>query len=873
MTSRPDANEAAARELIELANEDPAAALPRAHRLLDRAARDGLDRLAAIAGRAAGLAEAYVGDLSVSLTYLDDATAAAARTGDAELEGEVEMTAGAVRAWAGDGAGGVRSLDRAIAMLTGSKRARALVQRGSVMYRAARFAEALENLADAEPALRESGDEMWLAHLLNNRGLAIAHQGSLHAAEQAIEQARDLYAGLGHRFSVAQMIHNLGWVAARLGDVPCALERFDEAEVLYTELGSQPAELYRDRSSALISVHLVDEAYTSAMRAAALLDRDRHAAGYAEALARAADAALLADRFDEAKDAAGLAEHAFTDQGRHTWARYAELVGLRALERQGGTGPNSWERACDIAAELEQSGYESGSVAARVLAAELALDAGDLDAAAAEIDKAGDVHRTGTIDLRVEAWLVTARLRIAAGQATSAQRAVDAGLRLVEHHQSVQGSTETRAHAAGHAKRIADLGVGLAWQSGRPRQILRWFERTRAGALRYPPVRVPDDTALAADLARLRRVEQEMRSGNTDPEHELGLARERRQIEQDIMRRTRRAAGQLRVEGSFDVTTLLDRLGDRALIEYGHVDGRVVLVTAADGVVRRHEGPPVSAVLEANDMLRFGLSRLAAAHGSDASLAAARTTVTDAAASLSRLLLEPLPIGDRELVVVPPAALHALAWGLLPAAVGRPLSVSPSAELWVRRAGSVALDAPVLLSGPRLPNAPAEIAAIHGVWPGAATFDDGSGSVDAVRSALETTTMAHLACHGRFRAENPLFSALEFADGWFNVYDFESLASVPDLMILSACDAGLSAERPGDEVMGIVAGLLGAGTRSVVASIGLVPDAAGTRTVMTDFHRRIAAGARVSEALATAQAEAVATGDLASASFVCFGHS
>jgi CHAT domain-containing protein len=97
------------------------------------------------------------------------------------------------------------------------------------------------------------------------------------------------------------------------------------------------------------------------------------------------------------------------------------------------------------------------------------------------------------------------------------------------------------------------------------------------------------------------------------------------------------------------------------------------------------------------------------------------------------------------------------------------------------------------------------------------------------------------------------------------------LAACPQTVVLSACDAGLSAERPGDEVMGIVAGLLGAGARTVVASVGLVPDASGTRRVMLDFHRRLATGAPPARALAGAQEAARAAGDLASASFVCFG--
>ena len=240
---------------------------------------------------------------------------------------------------------------------------------------------------------------------------------------------------------------------------------------------------------------------------------------------------------------------------------------------------------------------------------------------------------------------------------------------------------------------------------------------------------------------------------------------------------------------------------------------------------------------------------------------------------LSRLLLEPLSLADRELVIVPPPALHTLAWGLLPATAGRPIVICPSAELWLRRRGTARFANPVLFAGPRLPEASAEVAAVRSRYRNAIEFDAQSGTVAAMRHALAGSGVAHLACHGRFRADNPLFSALEMADGWFTVYDFEGLSAVPELVVLSACDAGLSAERPGDEMMGIVAGLLGAGTRTVVASVGLVPDAASTRRVMGRFHGRLAAGDSPSVALAAAQQKAIESGDLASASFVCFGYS
>jgi CHAT domain-containing protein len=89
-------------------------------------------------------------------------------------------------------------------------------------------------------------------------------------------------------------------------------------------------------------------------------------------------------------------------------------------------------------------------------------------------------------------------------------------------------------------------------------------------------------------------------------------------------------------------------------------------------------------------------------------------------------------------------------------------------------------------------------------------------------------------------------------------------------VVLSACDSGLSKAHPGNELMGLLAGLLGGGTSSVIASIGLFPDSEATIEVMRQIHHRLTGGESASESLAAV----VAGGGPISAaamSLVCFG--
>ena len=70
----------------------------------------------------------------------------------------------------------------------------------------------------------------------------------------------------------------------------------------------------------------------------------------------------------------------------------------------------------------------------------------------------------------------------------------------------------------------------------------------------------------------------------------------------------------------------------------------------------------------------------------------------------------------------------------------------------------------------------------------------------------------------RHPGENPLFAAVELADGpWFG-YDIDRLASVPSTVVLSACELGRASVRSGEESVGMTAAWLHAGARTVVSA-------------------------------------------------------
>jgi CHAT domain-containing protein len=232
---------------------------------------------------------------------------------------------------------------------------------------------------------------------------------------------------------------------------------------------------------------------------------------------------------------------------------------------------------------------------------------------------------------------------------------------------------------------------------------------------------------------------------------------------------------------------------------------------------------------------------------------------------------------DAPLVLVPTDVLHGLPWSALASLAGRAVTITPSASLWMRPPDAVRATPTrrvALIAGPGLEGATREVRDLAGLYPDATVLDGPRATAAATLAALEGADLAHLAAHGTFRADSPLFSALTLADGHVTVYELERLRSIPSVMVLPACDAATVGVHAGDELLGAAAALLGLGVRSVIAPILPVPDEA-TADLMIDLHHVLRAGLGPAAALTQAAAAARARDrdvDLAAVgAFQCIG--
>jgi tetratricopeptide (TPR) repeat protein len=866
-----------AREALRLAEADPGRSAVLARQVARQARQEHDLAVLSAAERAWGLAFLNLAQPDSALRHLRAAIRLGRLAQSPELAGEAQMTLAFALNVRGRPQQALREIETALADLTGVARARAQAQRGAILNQLGRLDEALPDYQAALPVLRRAADHVWVQRVLANRAVLHGYRQQFTAAETDLHEAADLCARFELDLSLGFVHENLGWISGLRGDVPAALHYLDLAERRFRAHGAPVGELLTDRCQLLLSACLVSEARQAAEDAVQEFEREHRQMALPEARLLMAQAAILDGQTGPGLWQARMAVREFGNQQRPRWAALARFTVLRAklaAGHQPGVGVLQAERAAD---DLTAAGWTSSALDARLLAGQLALQRGWTARACAQLQQASGHRGRAPALIRARAWHGEAMLRLARGNHRGATVATRTALRILDEQRAGLGATDLRAHASGHRVEVAEFGLRLAFGTGRAASVLEWAEHGRASHLMLRPVRPPGDAGLAAALAELRATVSEIlrlrgAGGSTAP-----LERRQVELERHIrnLDRHRPAEPAARPPGPPPVRALACALGDAALAEFVQLGDTLHVVVLAGGHIRVGRVGPAAQAADLIGRARFALHRLARPQAGEASHAAARSLLADAAQQLDALLLQPLAhqTGGRPLVLVPTGPLQSLPWSVLPSCAGRPVTVAPSAALWHagRHAGN-ARGHTMVAVGPGLPGAASEaaaVAALHRVT----ALTGATARVQAVTTALDGARLAHLAAHGHIHPDNPLFTSLRFADGPLTVYDLNQLHRAPQVVVLAACDVGRSAVRAGDELLGLSATFLALGTRHVIASVVPVPDAE-TAPLMIAFHQFLAAGEPAAAALAMAQRQLSGTRPAAmaaAAGFVSIG--
>lgn len=145
-----------------------------------------------------------------------------------------------------------------------------------------------------------------------------------------------------------------------------------------------------------------------------------------------------------------------------------------------------------------------------------------------------------------------------------------------------------------------------------------------------------------------------------------------------------------------------------------------------------------------------------------------------------------------------------------------------------------------------------EIRMVSAIFPNSVKLIDKDATCANLHHFAPGARFLHLASHGFFRRDNPMFSFLKLADCRLNFYSLVDLKLRAEMVTLSACQTGVNALLPGDELHGLMRGFLYAGAPALAVSLWKVADRS-TAELMTHMYLNIRAGQPKRTALRNAQ--------------------
>ncbi len=274
----------------------------------------------------------------------------------------------------------------------------------------------------------------------------------------------------------------------------------------------------------------------------------------------------------------------------------------------------------------------------------------------------------------------------------------------------------------------------------------------------------------------------------------------------------------------------------------------------------------VSEVSTHLERLQFAMLRVAQGQAYEAMIGAdvLLMRVNASLAALHKQVIEPLELdaGVKQLILIPYGLLHAIPFSALysgEAYLGEQylLALAPSAAVYLHCLSKDLSSSKALVAFgipfEDIPTVAQEITAVSELFADSDTFLAEEASLNAFAHHATSARVLHIATHGVFRPDNPMFSGLKFADGWLAARDLQSQQLSASLVVLSACETGLNAQHAGDEVFGLARGFFFAGATTLVTSLWAVKDAQ-TSELMIAFYEALNQGSSVAEAMQKAQA-------------------
>lgn len=735
---------------------------------------------------------------------------------------------------------------------------------GNIFHRQDRFREALACYEKAYPRLLRARDSEGIIVALHNAAVCLIALNEYEKALSTYDLARKVARKRRMPLAVAQAEYNISYLYYLRGHYAQAIQMLRAASKFSEKVGDayHSALCRLDLSEIYLELNLNQDAAALAQEAYSAFQKLGMGYEAAKALCNSAIALSQQGHGLRALDLFAQARLLFAKEKNRVWPSLIELYRAVACFHENRM-PEAHRHCLAALKFFRSSPLLNRVVLCHLLLARVSLKGKKIETARRECQTAlRRLSRKPMPILLYQAHLVMGQVEQAAQNIPEARRHYHLAKSIIDTlRRGVRGEElkisfmSNRLEVYEHlvdtclAQRSTQADQEEAWtymEQAKSRNLLekiaRPLSRTADNRQRKNGTRHVHDLREQLNWY-YHRIEAEQLGQEPATEKRLRVLQKRaEEHEQNFLKAVREASTAAGSDGvgtpeTVSLATLRDTIGERtALIEYFRVRDRILATVITKEGLQVTSVGRIARVEEVLRLLQFQLSkfRLGASYLRQFQrqlLEATRVHLLE----LYEELIAPIraQLEQRHLIVVPHEFLHnvpfhALFDGAKYLVDEFTISYAPSASVYVqccrkqfnRAGGSLILGVP----DPKAPSIREEIESVSRALPEAEVFLGPNASEKILRDKGPHSRLIHIATHGSFREDSPVFSGVRIGDTFLNLYDLYRLRLPAEQITLSGCSTGANVVAAGDEPIGLMRGLLAAGARSLLLSLWDVND-------------------------------------------------
>ena len=757
---------------------------------------------------------------------------------------------------------------------------------GNVYYRLNRYLESLSHYDRAQELLENTDNTQAHASLASiglNRAYVLTEMNRFDEAVQSFQITKNHCERHGLSLWAAIADRGVSQMHFRRGNYSTALRILEQVRRRHEQLDDarRVGLCDMDRAEIYLELNLFADAADIAARAYDIFQRLGNRYETAKCLTYQAIAYFKTFEDEDAEKALLAAREIFVNEGNDLWVAVVDFCRAQLLTRQQqfSTAQELAQRSAEI---FERQQAPARAANARVLSAQSFLELEERTPALREAQRALDgIEGYHAPWVSYQCYNTLGRLKELNGSIDEAEQLY---MKAIDQMESLRGNIrldEMRLSFGRDKYQVYENMVNLKLTKNDPRAAFQFVERSKSRTLIDLLERNLEtvwDTGVddSPRLQRIRKIREELNIFYSRL-NEIGAARPTGDsaTQEEIARREQELVELLREVGSEksgwatlqsmkipDVEEVQAMLqADEVLVEYYTIGDRFqafIISRNKFEIVRNLT--TTSTVRTALKGFTFQLSKF---HLQAAYLESHAPLLLKAIQyhlrELYRHLIEPIQdkLDRPSLIFVPHHVLHYVPFHALydganylvdAYAVSRGASASVLKICREKKIQRTEQDLVLAVADEMTPHINEEVAALRALLPKGLFFVGREAREDKLRRYGPTAGKLHIAAHGIFRADNPMFSSLKLGDSWLNLFDIFNLQLGAELTVLSACETGMSAVWEGDELLGLARGFLYAGTPSLVVSLWTVNDRS-TAQLMRRFYEALHRGASKTRAL------------------------